>query len=77
MWLKTIEMCSLIVQVGRSTKSRCWAALVPEKESVPYLSPSFWRLLAILNVHWLVATSIQSLYMAFFIRVVLCVSSPF
>ena len=44
-------------------KSKVWAGLVPsggcEGESVPCFSPSFWLLLSIFDVPWLVGASIQ------------------
>ena len=43
-------------------------------ESVSYLSPSFWKLLATLDVPWLVDASVQSLHLCSVAFSLICLS---
>ena len=71
-WLKTVAMYSLTIWEARNPKSKCWQGTLPlkalgRKTSLPL--SSFWWLLALFGLPWLVAASLQPLlhhYTAFF-----------
>lgn len=67
MCLKTSERYCFIVLEVRSPKSNaCRAVLPPKAGSVPHFSPSFWWLLALLGVPWLVGILFYSVSLSLF-----------